>query len=150
MRAESIFKICGLLSRFGHLNKSENAIDFRIKHIYGLWRRFSSGRGVGNITHREDMNEIEVSVLVVKATYKVNRLYGMIQNIFLRDAKQLSAMVQPIAIGFRRIFLASPTVLLFQTRKQSTARKEKETENTRFCWAWVHIYILIPFREIVC
>lgn len=89
-------------------------------------KAISSGRdGVGYITHREDMNEIEVSVLVVKATYKVNRLYGMIENIFLRDAKQLIAMVQSIAIGFRRIFLANPIVLLFQTQKQSTARKKE-------------------------
>lgn len=97
-------------------------------------------------TYREDMNEIEVSVLVVKATYKVNHLYGMIQNICLHDAKQLIAMVQPIAIEFRRIFLASPTVLLSQTHKQSTAKnyrakqKRKKTTVILYVRGNLHIY----------
>lgn len=71
------------------------------------------------------MNEIEVSVLVVKATYKVNHLYGMIQNICLHDAKQLTVKVQPIAIAFQRIFLVNPTILLSQTHKQSVAKSRK-------------------------
>lgn len=67
------------------------------------------------------MNEIEVSVLVVKATYKVNHPYVMIQNICLHDAMQPNAMLQLIAIAFQRIVLANPIALLSQTHKQSTA-----------------------------
>lgn len=70
------------------------------------------------------MNEIEVSVLVVKATYKVNHLYGMLRNICLHDAKQLIAMIQLIAIAFQRIFPANPTILLSLTHKQSTAENK--------------------------
>lgn len=86
-------------------------------------------------TYREDMNEIEVSVLVVKATYKVNHLYGMLQNICLHDSKQLNAMLQPIAIEFRRICLANPTAQLSQTHNQSTAksvRNENKYKNNIF------------------
>lgn len=69
-------------------------------------------------THREDTNETEVSVLVVKATYTVNRRCAMKQNIFLHDAMPPNAVIQRIAIAFLHIWNEDPIVRFGHIHRQ--------------------------------
>lgn len=71
-------------------------------------------------------NVIVVSELVVKATYKANRPYAMIQNIYPRDAIPLISMVPLIAIAFQHIYFSDPIILFAHIRKLSTAAIELE------------------------
>lgn len=57
------------------------------------------------------MNETEVLVSVLKATYIMNHLYVMRWNVYLRDATIQILMVQQIANVIQRIYLAYPKEL---------------------------------------
>lgn len=69
-------------------------------------------------THREDTNEIEVSVLVAKAMYKANRRCAMKQNIFLHDAMLPNVMFRQIAIAFLHIWNEDPIIRFGHIRRQ--------------------------------
>lgn len=69
-------------------------------------------------THREDTNETEVSVSVVKAMYTVNRRCAMKRNIFLHGAMLPNVTVQQIAIAFLHIWNEDPKVRFGHIRRQ--------------------------------
>ena len=69
-------------------------------------------------THREDTNETEVSVSVVKAMYTANRRCAMKRNIFLHGAMLPNVTVQQIAIAFLHIWNEDPKVRFGHIRRQ--------------------------------